>query len=221
MIIHISGVSGSGKTYLGKRLSERFGNKIIVHEFVAPNWNDKGAFQESLDKIIERFKKERKPIILIGMNNKAWWPAVVAGLEKIPLWHRDVYYRVHSDYNFYIDIDVSKLVRQNCLRYLREDLKHVTEDERWMNDLIDNNKRFMRFLMKGLKNECDMKEVGKFSNMWKNAYEHQGYTVATSDEIYDRVVGLVNRVIGKKQKTQKARKKKRRLQTRKTSVKKM
>jgi hypothetical protein len=36
--------------------------------------------------------------------------------------------------------------------------------------------------------------------MWKEAYERQGYTVATSDEIYDRVVGLVNRVIGKKTK---------------------
>jgi hypothetical protein len=216
MIIHISGVSGSGKTFLGQRLSDKFGNKIIVYDFVSPNWNDKGAFQESLDKNIKRFKKEEKPIILIGMNHKAWWPSVVAGLEKIPLWHPDLYYNLHADYKFYIDIDASKLVRQTCLRYLTEDVKHITKDERWMNDLIDNNRMFMRLIMKGLKNECDMKEVGKFSNMWKTAYEHQGYTLATSDEIYDRVVDIINGSVGKKQKkTHKARKNKRQPYTKK------
>ena len=29
MIIHISGASGSGKTYLGKKLKKKFGSKIV------------------------------------------------------------------------------------------------------------------------------------------------------------------------------------------------
>lgn len=34
MIIHISGLSGSGKTYLGNKLKEKFGNKIVVKDLL-------------------------------------------------------------------------------------------------------------------------------------------------------------------------------------------
>jgi len=32
MIIHISGASGSGKSYLGRKLKDHFGHKIIVKD---------------------------------------------------------------------------------------------------------------------------------------------------------------------------------------------
>jgi len=222
VIIHISGASGSGKSYLGNKLLELFGNKIIVKdiddlrvdfikEYYGDNeWNviDKDAYQEYIDKYITDQTKKGKPLIFVGLNTMPWW-------------HKDLYYNFQPDYKFYIDINNKKLVKYKCIRFLQEDLddlKKLVDDEMAMNDLIDNNAEFIRLVCEKIKNECDIREITKESDKWKNDYENQGYTVLNSDEIYERVVNILNDIVqkgGKKKRKYTKRNSKKRKNTRK------
>jgi len=216
VIIHISGASGSGKSYLGNKLLELFGNKIIVKDiddlrvdfikkYYGDNeWNviDKDAYQEYIDKYITEQKKKEKPLIFVGLNTMPWW-------------HKDLYYNFQPDYKFYIDIDTKKLIKQKCMRYLTQELKDIINDEIAMNDLMNNNKKFIRLVCEGIKRECDIKQITDESDKWKNDYESQGYTVLNSDEIYERVVNILNDIV------QKGGKKKRKHTKRNKNVKKV
>jgi len=215
-IIHISGASGSGKSYLGKKLLDLYGNKIIVKdiddlrdEFIKEyygetEWNiiDDVAYQEYINSYIDNAKKQNIPIIFVGLNNHPWW-------------NPDLYYDFHADYKFYIDIDDKKLLKQKCVRYLQEDLiedfKHLINDEMAMNDMINDNEKFIRLICDKIRRECDSKEITKESDKWKNDYKSQGYTIANSDEIYNQVVSILNSVVkkGGHRKNKKSKRKKR------------
>lgn len=103
IIIHICGASGSGKTTLGKKLKDKFKNKIVIKdiddlrvEFIKDfygnkKWNiiDKDAYQKYIDDYIHKIKK---PLIFVGLNNMPWW-------------HKNHYYNLYADHNFYIELD--------------------------------------------------------------------------------------------------------------------
>lgn len=220
-IIHICGASGSGKSFLGKRLTELYGNKIIVkdidyvlEEFIKDFYRDNEwevidnvAYQEFINKYVDKMKKTNKPIIFVGLNNMPWW-------------HPDLYYDFQANYNFYIDINSEKLVKQKCIRYLTEELKEdITNDEMAMNDLVMNNEQFLKLVCEGIKRECDINEITKESNKWKKDYESQGYTVLSADEIYERVVVILNNSVALGKKKKKKTKKNKNIKKRKTSTK--
>lgn len=145
-IIHISGASGSGKTYLGKRLSKLYGSKIIVkdlddlrEEFINSqygddyNWEefDSQLYQAFLDKYI---LSQKKPLVLVGLNHIFWH-------------NEELYYDLHSQYNFYIDIDDMLIVKQKCIRFITDDLKdYVTKNEAIIRDITENNEQFVRLI---------------------------------------------------------------------------
>ena len=79
-IIHISGVSGAGKTTLGNKLKEQFKNKIVVKdiddlrtEFIKKYYDnkkfdiiDKEEYQIYINNFIK--KHSSKPLIFVGLN---------------------------------------------------------------------------------------------------------------------------------------------------------
>jgi adenylylsulfate kinase-like enzyme len=85
IIIHISGASGSGKTTLGKKLTKKFGNKIVVtdiddlrREFMNSEYPDnnadikkfnKNGYQKWIDNFVA---KQTKPLVFVGLNNMPW-----------------------------------------------------------------------------------------------------------------------------------------------------
>lgn len=190
IIIHISGASGSGKTTLGNKLKTKFGNKIVVKdiddlrvEFIKEyygdkEWDiiDKDAYQNFIDNYIDKINK---PLILVGLNNMPWW-------------HKDLYYNMHSTHNFYINLEDETIIKQKCIRYLTEELKEITKDEIVMNDMIYNNKKFIRLVTEGIKRECNASEIIEYSNKWKADYEHQGYRIISREEIYDLVCEILD-----------------------------
>ena len=179
LIIHISGASGSGKTTLGNKLKDKFGDKIVVKdidnlrmEFIKEHYGDrewdvidKDAYQQYIDDYID---KQDKLLIFVGLNNMPWW-------------HKDLYYDMHSTYNFYIDISDEMVIKQKCIRYLTEELKKIIKDEIAMNDMIHNNKKFISLVTKGIKRECDASEITEYNNKWKADYEHQGYKIISRE----------------------------------------
>jgi len=194
-IIHISGASGSGKTYLGKRLSELYGNKIIVkdlddlrEEFINSqygddyNWEefDSQLYQAFLDKYI---LSQKKPLVLVGLNHMFWH-------------NEELYYDLHSQYNFYIDIDDMLIVKQKCIRFITDDLKdYVTKNEAIIRDITENNEKFVRLIQENIERECGTKETLRINRMWKTDFEKQGYIIATRDEIYSQVVSILSGIV--------------------------
>ena len=60
MIIHISGPSGAGKTTLGNKLKEKYGNKIIVKDMDDLRQDFIKTRYKNINIWAERFKWDKK-----------------------------------------------------------------------------------------------------------------------------------------------------------------
>ena len=187
IIIHISGASGSGKTFLGNQLKELFGKKIIVKdlddlrdEFIKIFYGDKKwtyinekEYQKFIDTFID---KQNKTIVFVGLNDNT-----VYGKNK------SLYYDLHSLYNYYIEIDDMIIVKRKCLRLLDD----IQNDKMAMKDLVKNNQLFVKMFSQAIR-ECSAKETIKMNNKWKKDYEKQGYKLMSSENIFKNVVKILN-----------------------------
>jgi hypothetical protein len=192
MIIHISGPSGSGKTTLGNKLKDKFKNKIIVKdldnlrsEFIDKNYDTSKnwSFDEiKYQKYIEYFiKNSKKPLVFVGLNNMPWW-------------NKNLYYDMHSQYNYYIKIDDAIVIKQKCMRFLTEDIpSHL--DKNTINDMINNNDLFIKQVIKLIKHECNAKEIVKQNNKWNKDYKTQKYKFMSRENIYNEVSKILNKII--------------------------
>ena len=188
LIIHISGATGSGKTTLGNKLKEKFKNKIVVKDldnlrdqfiksyYGEKRWTyiDENEYQSYIDSYIN---KQKKPIIFVGLNDNTRY-----GKNK------NLYYNVHSQYNYYIDIDDMIIVKQKCIRLLND----IQTDKMAMEDLVKNNEIFVKQFTKEIKIECSAKQTIKQNNKWKKDYEKQDYKFMSRENIYKSVVKVLN-----------------------------
>jgi adenylate kinase family enzyme len=189
LIIHISGASGSGKTTLGNKLKEKYKSKIIVKdldnlrdEFINiyygnKSWTyiDEDEYQNHIDNFI---KKQKKTIVFVGLNDNT-----IYGKNK------KLYYNVHSQFNYYIDIDDKDILKQKCLRLLND----IQNDKGPMNDLINNNEKFIKKFTGAIKHECNLIETIKSNNKLKKDYEKQNYKFMTRDKIYKSIENILNK----------------------------
>ena len=187
LVIHVSGPSGSGKTTLGNKLKEIFGNRIVVKDLdklldehledyfgkKSFTYNDinEDAYQEYIDDYIN---KQNKPIVFVGLNDNF--------IDFYPK-RENIYYNVHPDYKYYIDIDDSIIVKQKCLRFL----DNIKEDVNLMNDLVSNNNKFIKQISKAINTECNAKYILKWVDKWKKDYAKQGYQFMSRENILKEV----------------------------------
>lgn len=200
LVIHISGASGSGKTTLGNKLKSLFRNRIIVKdldelraEFIQQRYGsnydyksfDAPGYQSFLDNYIS---SQKKPLVLTGLNNMFWW-------------HKDLYYGLSSNHNFYIDLDDMVVVQQKCIRFITDEMKDmVTKNPDIIRDITENNKKFVRLMKQNIEQNCGSKETLKINRMWKKAYTKQGYQLIPREEIYKKVVNILQKQIKSKTK---------------------
>ena len=192
LIIHISGASGSGKTTLGNKLKEQFKNKIIVKdlddlraEFIESHYGKKFNWEEFNSELYQAFLdkyilSQKKPLILVGLNHMFWH-------------NKKLYYNVHSQYNYYIDIDDMLIVKQKCIRFLTDELKDmVTKNKAIIRDITEDNEKFVRLIKENIERACGTKETLKINKMWKKDYEKQSYKFMSRENIYKSVVKILN-----------------------------
>jgi adenylate kinase family enzyme len=183
-IFHISGSPASGKTTLGKRLKNILKNNIIIKdlddlrdEFIKKfygnkSWTyiDENEYQKHIDDFI---KKAKKDIIFVGLNDNTRF-----GKNK------KLYYNVHSSYNYYIDIDDKTIVKQSFLRLIN----NIKYNKMAINDLINNNEKFLKKFSEEIIKTCSIQEITKFNNVLKNYYKKNKYKFMTSDKIYNSII---------------------------------
>jgi uridine kinase len=184
LIIHISGASGSGKTTLGNRLKQQFKTKIVVKDldelrdtfikefYGNKNWTyiDENEYQKYIDNFIS---KQKKPIIFVGLNDNT-----IYGKNK------SLYYDVHSQHNYYIQLNDMIIVKQKCLRLLND----IQNDKKAMEDLIYDNKNFIKNFTRQINIECSLEKTIKANDKWKKDYIKQGYKFTSQENIYKSVV---------------------------------
>jgi adenylate kinase family enzyme len=183
IIIHISGASGSGKTFLGNQLKKQFKKKIIVKdlddlrdEFIEIFYGKKEwkyINEKEYQNFINNFiYKNKKSIVFVGLSDNTAY-----GKNK------NLYYDLQSQYNYYIKLDDTIILKQKCLRLLND----IQNDKTAMNDLIENNEHFIEMFSQAIKRECSLKDTIKINNKWKEDYEKQGYKIMTSEKIFQDV----------------------------------
>ena len=184
-IIHISGVSGAGKTTLGNKLKEQFKNKIIVKdiddlrtEFIKKYYGnkkfdiiDKEEYQIYINNFIK--KHSSKPLIFVWINH-------------IPWWNKNYYYNIHSTYNYFIDLDDETIIKQKCKRLLLE-WANSKED---MDYLVSNNYKFIKNVSNALGEECNLKKTIKLNNKWRKDYKNQGYKFMSREKIFKDIINI-------------------------------
>ena len=189
IIIHISGASGSGKTTLGLKLKEKFKGKIIVKdlddlrdEFIKyfygnKKWTfiDEKEYQKYIDKYI---KRQKKTIIFVGLNDNI-------------LGNKQLYYNIQSQYNYYIKLDDETIMKQKCQRFLR----NTHNNKEAMNDLIKNNKKFMKLFTEAAEYNCNTNVMMKENNKFKKYYKKQGYIFMSRENIYKSVSKIISKNI--------------------------
>ena len=193
LIIHISGASGSGKTTLGNKLKEHFKSKIVVKdlddlrdEFIKKfydnkKWTyiDENEYQSYINDYIN---KQKKPIIFVCLNDNTRY-----GKNK------NLYYNVHSQHNYYIELDDMIIVKQKCIRLLN----NIQTNKIAMEDLVKDNEKFVKKFTEAIKMECSVKQTIKQNNKWKKDYDKQGYKFMSRKNIYKSVVIILNNKFSK------------------------
>jgi deoxyadenosine/deoxycytidine kinase len=187
-IIHISGPSGSGKTTLGKLLKNKYKNKIVVKDlddlrddFIKEFYgNSKWTFINEIEYqkyIYNYINQQNKPIIFVGLNDNT-----IYGKNK------KIYYNLQSTYNYYIKIDNTNLLKQKCIRLLND----IQTDKMAMEDLIKDNKSFIKKFTNAIKKECNLKHTIRQNKKWTLDYKNQNYKIMSRKNIYKSVVNILN-----------------------------
>lgn len=193
IIIHISGPSGSGKTTLGNELKYKFFNKIVVmdlddlrYDFVKKEYGsfskfkfnkndnfDKNKYQKWIDNYI---KKQTKPIVFVGLNHMPWW-------------HKNFYYNMHSNYNFYIKLDLDTIFKQKCNRFIEQ--AFINNKNQMFDDIKKNEDKTIKYVSSEYKRDCSYNLVKKMNNIWNRDYKRKKYIFLSREKIYEKVCEIL------------------------------
>lgn len=197
-IIHISGPSGSGKSFLGNKLLEIYDDKILVkdtdvllRQFINENidtskswtWVPKN-YQEYIDKFIK--DNSDKIIVFVGLNTMPWWDP-------------DLYYNLHSNYNYYIKLDDDSIFKQKCNRFI-DDIFNVKK-ENLIKEFMKNEDQLINELANAFKEECGYIGILQQNKKWNKDYKKQKYKILSQNDILTEVKELLNNMLPNVNKT--------------------
>jgi hypothetical protein len=119
-------------------------------------WTDDGL-QAHIDEFIA---KQKKPLVFIGLSVLPW---ITTGPK--------VYYDMHSENNFYIDIDDMEVVKQRCLQFLVEDLPYIMSGDDASIGITDYNEDTVKTLSLMIEKKFGKEETLRMNKMWSKDYK--------------------------------------------------
>jgi adenylate kinase family enzyme len=190
MIIHISGISGAGKTTIGNKLKEKFGDKItvcdtddLINAFIKWFYGkekytklDSIAYQKYIDNYITKHSK--KPLVFVGLN-----------IDITSKLATKLYYNLHADYKYFIKIDDKTILHQRFDRFFTR----LLADNMAKKDLTENNDRFLKLTVLNIKDVFSKKVLDHEINKFTSDYKKQNYIFASRESIFISVSGLIKR----------------------------
>lgn len=133
MIVHITGAPGSGKSIIGKWIQDNYDIVVfdidnLYHDFIAKKEKSNetiGQFKKNigveLQNYIDKIIKKYDDIIFVGLN----YPDPRIQFRGREIFVEPFKVNLNADYNIYIDIRISQIVKQKFKRTLVETIDNI------------------------------------------------------------------------------------------------
>lgn len=162
-------------------IKEFYSNKNVSHI-------DESEYQTYIDKYINSHTG-----LLIFCGNNMY---TINGKNK------KLYYILHSNYNYYKQIDNEYVITQECIHFLDIvenyiiDKRNNLHNKKYKsNDIIKYNDNSIKKINDTLKHECDIGRIIKENNKLKKYYKKKGYIFMSEQDIYDDIIKLLNNIM--------------------------
>lgn len=211
MIIHICGASGSGKTTLGNKIVTAFGENVVVvdmdllrerhlqenakknitfEKFVKTY---EPTYQKYIDDFIASVKK--KPIVFVGLN--VYINNETFNFKNKTGTYPKVFFDLHADYNFYIHLPTSTIVRRLFDRDFPNHMKGFSE---WAikrkniiySNLLKNEKTAQNDLSIAMLRPTNIHQMKTNVQNWNRFYKNKKYVFLSAKAIYSSVSKLLH-----------------------------
>lgn len=183
LIIHISGPQGAGKTFLGNKIKDTYGNHIHLKDLddlYAEFTNQKkiNDYQLFINQFIER--NSDKPLIITGLS---------ADRCQGQMNDEDnIFYEINTEYKYLIKINENDILKQRFLRQVSKlnDRKEMFFDA-WLKNNDEMQKKIFRYV--------DL-DKWKTNNIACNTiHKEHNYKLMNKDDIYAEVCNLIDEYI--------------------------
>jgi adenylate kinase family enzyme len=209
MIIHICGASGSGKTYLGNILKQKFKSKIVMCDlddlrnnfisgclkanmsYVKFVRNYAKNYQLVLDKFIE--KNKNKPIIFVGINTYINGETYgYRGKDYKPKLFLDT----RADYKFYIKVSTNIIIKQRWNREYNDFMNRfydymIREKNNIYDQIIHDEKKAKKDVIDYVTDIMNFERTKKHIKKCNNFYKKNKYEFMTSYDIYKKSANII------------------------------
>ena len=181
LVIHISGPQGSGKTTLGNKLKDKYGDKIYVKdlddlysEFYYQQDEIKN-YQEFINNFISNH--DNKPLIIVGLSAER----CLGDMND----DNDVFYIIDTEYKFFIDIDENKILKQ---RFFRQIQKLNDRKEMFFNYWLKNNSTIQKILYRFI----DLSKWKANNIACIEIHKEYNYKFMDSNDIFETINNLLH-----------------------------
>lgn len=193
MIIHISGSPGSGKTTLGEKIQEQYGDKVLVYDtddFIQHHNHAGKKLLELNTASIDEYKKVWLHILQTEINNyiKKHKNKIIIFTGILDNFSPDgTIYELKSDYKFLLNTPLNVILERYYLRICKD------ENNRTIEDSID----YWNKLANGIYNINSSNEIIVSYKRDIEWHKQHNYLSRTENEIMDLIGKIVNTTEGK------------------------
>ncbi|VBB18266.1 AAA domain protein [Yasminevirus sp. GU-2018] len=178
LIIHVSGVQGSGKTHMGSKLQMYYGDIVHIKDlddlYSEFSSTDSTNYQAFIDEFI--LKHKDKPIIFVGLDAEL----CLDPRNKTKESESSATYNLHAEHKFFIDEADHKILQQRFFRQIQK-MNDRREEffEMWTESPEKMQEKLIRYV--------DISGWANNNRECRDLHVKRGYKLLSYDDIIESI----------------------------------